>query len=111
MAESNQYYVTAEIKPNKEIEVIRIEADSALELAHSRTCDHVMFLRRVNQRRPPHGRLETKPLPLAVVAWPLAVLKTIASTRYGVMGQAEDDMSRGLRPLPSDADGRSSPSA
>jgi hypothetical protein len=100
-----QYYVTAEIKPNGDIEVIRIEGDyGVLEHAHRSARDHVMFLRSVGQRHEPHGKLETKPLLRALAAWPLVVLKTIVSMRYGTMGQETDDMPRGLR-LIADADG------
>lgn len=95
----DQYYVTAEIKPNGDIEVIRIEATPTLEHHHRRTCDHVRFLRSVNQRHGPYGELETKPLLRALAAWPLAVLKTIASMRYGTLSQETDVMPRGLRQL------------
>ena len=102
---SNQYYVTAEIKPNDDIQIIRIEDAPTLRHHHSRACDHVRFLRSVGQRHEPHGKLETKPLLRALAAWPLAVLKTIASMRYGTMGQETDDMPRGLRPFDDDTDG------
>lgn len=95
----DQYYVTAEIKPNGDIEVIRIEATPTLEHHHRHTCDHVRFLRSVNQRRRPYGELQTEPLLRALAAWPLAVLKTIASMRYGTLSQETDAMPRGLRPL------------
>lgn len=95
----DQYYVTAEIKPNGDIEVIRIEATPTLEHHHRSTCDHVEFLRSVGQRPKPHGELQTKPLLRALAAWPLAALTTIASMRYGALSQETEAMSRGLRPL------------
>lgn len=96
----DQYYVTAEIKPNGDIEVIRIEATPTLEHHHRSTCDHVEFLRSVGQRPKPHGELQTKPLLRALTAWPLAVLKTIAGMRYGTLSRPGPfHMPRGLRPL------------
>lgn len=101
-AMSQQYYVTVEIKPNDEVEVIRIEAAQTLEHAHDGACGHVHFMRRVNQRKRPYGKLETKPLLLALVSWPLPVLKTIIGMRHGFVGQEEADMARGLRSLKDD---------
>jgi hypothetical protein len=92
-----QYYVAAEIKPNGHIDVVRIESTLTLEHTHVGACEHVKFMRHVNQRKPPYGKLETKPLLRALAAWPLAVLKTIAGMRHGFLGQETADMARGLK--------------
>src|SRR5690349_13546760 len=78
---SKRYYVTAEIKPGGDVEIIRIEATPTLEHAHDGACDHVQFMRRVNQCKRPYGKLETEPLLRALAAWPLPVLKTIVGMR------------------------------
>ena len=99
---ARQYYVTAEIKP-KGVEIVRIDSYPSVEHAHDDSSGHVKFLRSVGQRRPPHGKLETKPLLRALASWPMQVLLQVAGSSYGFLG--DDAMTRGLRPLGDDSDG------
>ena len=102
---NTQYYITAEIKPDGTTEIIGDENVPSLEPAHGRQWGQVKFLRSVNQRRKPYGKVETKPLLRALAAWPMEVLKYIAAARYGVLGQEAEAMPRGLRPPKNDDDG------
>lgn len=98
---SNQYYVTAEVKPDRTVEIVRVDDCSSLEHAHRDAGGHVKFLRSAGQRRPPHGRLETRPLLRALASWPQQLLRHVAESSHGTLGGT---MTRGLRPLGNDAD-------
>mgnify|MGYP003501902344 len=99
---STQYYVTVEVKSNSTVEIVRVDDYPSLELAHHDASEHVSFLRRVGQRRPPHGKLETRSLPRALLLWPGQVLRAVAGAGYGFLG--DETMSRGLKPLDNNTD-------
>lgn len=99
---AKQYFVTAEIKPDGTIGIVRIDSYPNLEHAHDDSRGHVNFLRSANQWPRPYGKLETKPLLRALAAWPMQVLTVIAASKHGFLGDEDNEMKRGLRSLADD---------